>query len=545
MKQFLARNKKTLAALGLAFGVMAAFKLFCALLYETNDDTIMSAISYGYYGSPQAGLVYIHPLLGGIYALLQRMLPWGEWYLLGELGLLGLSMAALYRLALDREDGIPAVGVLTVFYVGALLFRLQYTRIAGTAAAAGILVLFRALRERKGRAWLLLGFVLALGGFCLRSDAFFMVLIPLAGVGVAELLRRVRAGEKRQTAGLVVTFALLFTLCGGLLLRQKLYYGAEWDHYQRYNALRTELMDYGFPDYGENQALYARLNISEADLALFQSWDFGDPEVFNIEAMEALCAAKPPKTVSLGGILACCKGAVQGMLRFDFAAGLLLAVLLWLWTADGKGLALGLYALAAMFGTEAWLQFSGRGLRARVDAPLMLTAAAILLLACSRRENRRLPKGQAGCLLAAALVVSQVPFWLGLKSEAQETWLESDRVQQSYAELSADKDTLYFFREAELPANLLPRRQGGFGYYSNLASLGGWLTDSPYTVARNRAFGVENPFRDCVDAPNIRIVSSDIEPVLAYIRAHYAENARAEAVSYTGGGIPVYAIVSR
>lgn len=542
MKQRVRKHRKALLALGLSAVVMVLFKLLGVMIYDTNDDYIMSALSYGYYGAPQAGLIYVHPLLGGVYAGLQRLLPGVSWYLLGELALLWLAMAALYRLAMEREDWVPALAVLTVFYVGGLLLRLQYTKIAGAAAVSGILVVFWALRERR---WgpLVLGFLLALGGFCLRASAFFMVLIPLAGVGVAELLREARAGEKGRAAALIGTFVLLFALCGGLLLGERLYYGENWAHYRQYNALRTELMDYGFPDYEENRGLYDSLSISQADLDLFRGWDFGDPEVFNIDTMQALCQAKAPRDYSLGNILRCCKGAVQGMLRYDFAAGLLLAVLLWLWTANRKGLALGLYALAAMFAVEGWLLLAGRGLRARVDAPLMLAAMSILLLACPRREGRELPKGRAGVLLAAAMALGQIPGWLGAKDDAMEKWQAAARVQQIYGELSADRDTLYFFREAELPPNLLPGRRGGFGCRANIGSLGGWLTDSPYVKERNEAFGVSNPFRDMVDAENIRLVSSDPEPVLAYIRAHYAENARAERVGEVEN-CGIYAIVS-
>ena len=116
---------------------------------------------------------------------------------------------------------------------------------------------------------------------------------------------------------LVGTFVLLFAICGGLMAGQRLTRDPAWDHYRQYNALRTELMDYGFPDYGENQALYQSLGISEADLALYQSWDFGDPERFTIPVMEALVGAKQPRVFSLGAVLSCVKASLRGMVRFS------------------------------------------------------------------------------------------------------------------------------------------------------------------------------------------------------------------------------------
>ena len=529
-------------ALGLSLTVMLFFKLFFTAVYETNDDYIMGAISYGYYGMPQAGLIYVNPLLGEVYALLQKLIPGASWYYLGELTVLGLAMAALYRLAMERDDCVPVLAVLTLFYVGGLLFGLQYTKIAGTASAAGILVLFWALREKKGWGTYLVGFLLALSGYCLRSDAFFMVLIPLAGVGAAELFRRLHSKEWRRALELVGTFAALFALCGGLMLGAKLYYGEDWAYYRRFNTLRTELMDYGFPDYDANQELYASLRISEADLELFEKWDFADPEVFNVDSMQALVDAKPSRDFRPERILRCGKGAVQGLMRYQIAGVLLMAVLLWFWKADKWGIALGLYALAAMVGTETWLLLAGRGLRPRVDVPLMLTAAAILLLACPGREDRQLPKGRMGVLLAVAMLAGQIPGWLTRNDAAAEAWLSASQVQAAYRELSADRGTIYFFREEELPPNLLPGRQGDFGYYSNIATLGGWLTESPYVLAQNAAFGVENPFRDMVDAEHIRFVSNDPGPVLDYIREHYAPEAQAIQVGEARGGYKIWKI---
>lgn len=542
MSRLVKKYGKLLMALGLSFGVMLLFKLFFTAVYETNDDYIMGAISYGYYGSPQAGLIYIHPLLGEVYALLQRLIPGASWYYLGELTILGLAMAALYRMAMERDGCVPVLAVLTLFYVGGLLFGLQYTKIAGTASAAGILVLFWALREKKSWGTYLAGFLLALSGYCLRSNAFFMVLIPLAGVGAAELFRRLHSKELRRAFGFVGTFAVLFALCGGLILGEKQYYGEDWAHYRQFNALRTELMDYGFPDYDENRELYASLRISEADLELFKRWDFGDPEVFNVDSMQALVDAKPSNDFRPGNILRCGKSAVQGLMRYQIAGVLLLAVLLWLWTADKWGIALGLYTLAAMVGTETWLLLEGRGLRPRVDVPLMLAAAAILLLACPGREDRRLPKGRMGMLLAAAMLLGQIPGWLTRNDAAVESWLSASQVQAAYRELSADCGTIYFFREEELPPNLLPGRQGGFGYYSNIASLGGWLTESPYVLERNATFGVENPYRDMVDAEHVRLVSNDPGPVLDYIREHYAPEAQAVQVGETCWGYKIWKV---
>ena len=348
------RHRWAAVSLLAALAVLVGFKLLGVLVYDTNDDALMAGLSYGYYGAPEGKLIYINPILGELLAWLQSRVPALPWYYLVELGLMAVTMAVYYYLVLDRQGkrGLPAVVLLTLVFAIALLTRVQYTKIAGAASGAGVLLMLHCVRERKSWYTGLLGGLLALAGFLLRADAFFMVLIPLFGVGAALLWELLRKKECRRALGLCGAFLVLFALCGGgMLVQKRAYSSPDWQQYLRYNDLRTELLDYGFPDYGENQALYGSLHISQEDLKLFQSWDFGDPEVFGLDAMEALCNAKAEKNASLGELGRGIRSAVRGLLSYDFA-GVLLLSLLALFVSDRSGGLQGLYALLAVVAVE-------------------------------------------------------------------------------------------------------------------------------------------------------------------------------------------------
>lgn len=542
------KYRDILLAFGLSLGLMAAFRLFGVLVYDTNDDAIMASLSYGYYGTPEGKLIYINPALGAVLAFLQRTVPSAPWYYLAELGILGLSMAALYWLILKERhlpEALPALAVLTVLLVQTELFRLQYTKISGCAAAAGMLLLFEAAQARRKWYGYLPGLLLALLGFCLRNTAFAMVLIPMAGVGLWQLAECWKRGEKKRIWAMVLSFCALFGICGGLVFAEnRAYAGEDWQAYQRYNQLRTELMDYGFPEYEENRALYASLGITEEDLALYKSWDFGDPERFNVETMEALCQAKERQTFSVRALVGSGKSAVCGLMRYDFAVGLLMALLLAVVCGGKKHLPLVLYEVLALFGTEAWLLYSGRGLRERVDGALVIAVCAVLLVVS--RRNKFLELTGRGCaLLALAVALSQVPSFLARKDDAMERYVGGAHLQSAYQVLAADTDRFYFTRTDELPADRLPGRQGGMGYYANIGQLGGWLTESPYVKQRNEAYGIRNPYRDLVDSDRVLLMSNDVEPVLRYIRAYYAPGAQAVEVGSVRGEYSLWKFVSR
>ena len=145
------RHRWAAVSLLAALAVLVGFKLLGVLVYDTNDDALMAGLSYGYYGAPEGKLIYINPILGELLAWLQSRIPALPWYYLVELGLMAVTMAAYYYLVLDRQGkrGLPAVVLLTLVFAIALLTRVQYTKIAGAASGAGVLLMLHCVREKK------------------------------------------------------------------------------------------------------------------------------------------------------------------------------------------------------------------------------------------------------------------------------------------------------------------------------------------------------------------------------------------------------------
>ena len=52
-----------------------------------------------------------------------------------------------------------------------------------------------------------------------------------------------------------------------------MYRSGEWQEYQEFNSLRSQLLDYGFPDYDSTE-IYQELGITREAYELYRTWNF-------------------------------------------------------------------------------------------------------------------------------------------------------------------------------------------------------------------------------------------------------------------------------
>lgn len=124
----------------------------------------------------------------------------------------------------------------------------------------------------------------------------------MAGIGIYFIftLKERFPGKEWKRFGLCAgTFGMLLLAVFAADCTDRLMYRTpQWQEYQRFNNLRSELLDYGFPDYESNQALYQELGISREAYELYRTWNFNDPDKFTTEVMEKLAEQKPEKILS-------------------------------------------------------------------------------------------------------------------------------------------------------------------------------------------------------------------------------------------------------
>ena len=527
--------------------------------FETNDDTTLAQIvhgSFSTYGGYNSHLVFINILWGRFIKLLLTVLPRVPWYALAQIVIVGLSFWAITWMML-RSLGVFFGGFSTALLW--LLFGYQYftciqfSKTAGIAVTTGLLMVFLCFTEKRHWSQYVIGGAFVLLGSFYRFRVFEMLLVIWFGVGVYYLLLTLKERDKGRIKKLVGVFAAIIILCFACEAVDGLLYARvpAWKEYVEYNNLRAELMDYGFPDYNENQALYESLGISSEDLDQYKMWEFGDPDRFTIDIMKQLVALRKLPEVNSTYIVQAFKELAKGLTQYSYAAGLWIAVLFCLLSyrkKDSGEYLLFLYECLAFTGIQFFLFFQGRFLVNRIDVSLFLSAMVVLLFFSRGSDElinrRKLSLGIAGAVLCVSLP-TYVSNYLDDKAQLQEKsnteLVELITEDKSHLYLSSSvsdgvPDMYYSIWRAPKPAE-----------YSNIYYLGGWRTHSPLVDDVGVYYGIDNPFRDSVDNPYTLYVSNSewyMAQRLAYIQRHYAPNASMVCVKNTQDGYSIYRVIT-
>lgn len=535
-------KKELLTSLFIVLWLGIAFFLFQNITFESNDDNSMARMAYGMIGDYETHLVFINVIIGKLLKLCLLLFPTVPWYTVFQCILVLISFFVITYLFLCRfgiSKGLFPTFILIAFFGNQFFLQMQFSKTAGICCLAGGLLLFDAVKSNaSGRIWKqILGILLMVAGSMYRFNVFGMILLILFGIGVATIWEPLKQKNWKEILRICFPFALVILLCLCFRGYDLWTYQSspDWAAYREFNSLRAQLMDYGFPDYTANQALYESLNISSTDLEMFQSWNFADPEVFTTEAMRQLVDAKVQTPFSER---LCLDTIRDFLLNNQYSAAVIIAVIVCMFTCKGKkSFFFLLYAIAAVIGIQVYLFINGRYGINRIDVSLVCSAFVLIVLYAWREfqfKERRM-----AAVLACAVFLS--PFlqydFLNWKST-------SNPPVRFYELLATDKDNLYI-RTVSTSVPRIPRASEIYpvGYQSNSCSLGGWGTYSVPYLTMWENYSVTNPFRDLVDNPDLYLVSTQSpNSCVQYIRNHYASEAEAYMVKISEDGYPIYRV---
>ena len=533
----------------LILGAMAAFM---RPSFETNDDIVFAELGSGLRGVKDAHLVFQNYGLGMIYRLLYGVTGRLPWYTIVQYMILFVAFTVVTYVLISRLGEISGLCLFVILVCGfgyEGYIHLQFTKTAGIAAAAAVLLLLHLLEQEKYSWWGIAGgILLAVIAYMYREDQFWASCGLMAGAGLLFLfdLRKYRNKKLRRLGICVLTFGvLLLSVFGVDRWDSSKYRSAEWKEYQEFNQLRSELLDYGFPDYDSNQEIYEELGISREAYELYKSWNFNDTEKFDTEVMKKLVDLKQKRPLTIRTVTAFLRRFPSDLLRMPMFY--FFAVFAVLWLLCGKKDVFSVISVLAecllLVAVYFYLYYQGRYMVNRVDVALWFSVCLVMLWIFSSGEVRYMNTKVSVLLCMICVVLGQFMMykdWRLATSSIPEARVSQRAVLET---IGTDKEHVYLAKSGMLseivcygPFDRMPEN-----LLDNVYWFGGWECRTPGYTGAMEAHGIINPYRDVVNNETIYLVDDNIDLTLKYIRQYYAENAQAVFVK-TIGNVDVYQI---
>lgn len=532
--------------------ILGAMVAFMRPSFETNDDIVFAELGSGLRGVKDAHLVFQNYGLGMIYRLLYGVTGRLPWYTIVQYMILFAAFTVVTYVLISRLGEISGLCLFVILACGfgyEGYIHLQFTKTAGIAAAAAVFLLLYLLEQEKYSWWGIAGgILLAVIAYMYREDQFWASCGLMAGAGLLFLfdLRKYRNKKLRRLGICVLTFGvLLLSVFGVDRWDSSKYRSAEWEEYQEFNQLRSELLDYGFPDYDSNQEIYEELGISREAYELYKSWNFNDTEKFDTEVMKKLVDLKQKRPLTIRTVTAFLRRFPSDLLRMPMFY--FFAVFAVLWLLCGKKDVCSVISVLAecllLVAVYFYLYYQGRYMVNRVDVGLWFSACLVMLWIFSSGEVRHMNTKVSVLLCMICVVLGQFMMykdWRLATSSIPEARVSQRAVLET---IGTDKEHTYLAKSGMLseivcygPFDRMPEN-----LLDNVYWFGGWECRTPGYTRAMEVHGIINPYRDVVNNENIYLVDDNIDLTLKYIRQYYAENAQAVFVK-TIGNVDVYQI---
>lgn len=532
--------------------ILGAMVAFMRPSFETNDDIVFAELGSGLRGVKDAHLVFQNYGLGMIYRLLYGVTGRLPWYTIVQYMILFAAFTVVTYVLISRLGEISGLCLFMILACGfgyEGYIHLQFTKTAGIAAAAAVFLLLYLLEQEKYSWWGIAGgILLAVIAYMYREDQFWASCGLMAGAGLLFLfdLRKYRNKKLRRLGICVLTFGvLLLSVFGVDRWDSSKYRSAEWEEYQEFNQLRSELLDYGFPDYDSNQEIYEELGISREAYELYKSWNFNDTEKFDTEVMKKLVDLKQKRPLTIRTVTAFLRRFPSDLLRMPMFY--FFAVFAVLWLLCGKKDVCSVISVLAecllLVVVYFYLYYQGRYMVNRVDVGLWFSACLVMLWIFSSGEVRHMNTKVSVLLCMICVVLGQFMMykdWRLATSSIPEARVSQRAVLET---IGTDKEHTYLAKSGMLseivcygPFDRMPEN-----LLDNVYWFGGWECRTPGYTRAMEVHGIINPYRDVVNNENIYLVDDNIDLTLKYIRQYYAENAQAVFVK-TIGNVDVYQI---
>lgn len=526
-------------------------QVFFQPMFETCDDNYMAAIAYGAYGEYESRIVCIHEFIGKLLKGLLTIFPSVPWYSVIQYVCLFAAFTAILFIFLSNEKNEYRYIMSWIFLITfgyECYVKIQFSKTAGVLTIAGILLLYEALRTKRIHfPSLIFGAVLSILGSLWRFNVFCMVLPIIGSIGVFIAVRYLKEKSYKDLIRFSSVFIVLFLICFGLKFYDIRVYESneEWNDYITFEKARVQLLDYGFPNYDENIQTYQELGISQNDLRLYRYWNYGDPDLFTIDRINALTDTKDKTVFSFNVVKEFFSQFPVRFLSYPYFTMFLLILTVWI-ISGKRNLGTVLFAMLAALCIEIYFFYAGRYFISRIDVSVFLGLCVVLILQTEISRFKCFNKYLVGALMGG-LLLNTMSFLNN--TELPKSTKSIEQAQEVYNLIHEDKGHFYamenytsddLWTTAYSVWDMPPK-----GLNSNCYIVGGWRYNSPLSNKVKESYGVRNVYSDIVDNPNAYLMNDkSIDSMLTYIQDHYYPSAKAVLAKKINGH-KVFKIVTK
>lgn len=255
--------------------------------YESLDDFFMHSVLTGAYGGEyDVHLYFVNAIYGYFLWPFYKVLPDVGWYSLFEKFTEFASFVAIAYVVLrkygDRLGGVLALLVLSCASLDFYL-HVEFTKCAGIATAAGIL-LFAVGNSERRRSYLLWGGLLMVAGFVFRKEMFLLGMPTLAAILFFSSL----ASRSIWKGGGIALILLAGAVLGLKTFDSSLFTGNEYEYYAAYQGPRAFFGDGAFYDFKALSDEMEERGIGSRSLRYLNAWYFYDNNVFSLDSLNNL-----------------------------------------------------------------------------------------------------------------------------------------------------------------------------------------------------------------------------------------------------------------
>lgn len=526
----------------LNLGIILLLFLLYDFHWETNDDVYMSSIVYGTYGQYDEHLVFINILIGRLIKQLLIICSVVPWYGVLQAVIVFVSFVIIVYRIFDIRLDFEMLAICTIIvYVMGLQFyvQMQFTKTAGIASIAGILLVFRFCAQRKGKNWLsfIIGLAMCAVGVMYRGSSFYLALGMLFVLGGYELIYYWKYSWVKTFFRYGLCALLLLILMKGLVAYNSYECNKEdgYTEYIQFSRERGQLTDYYWPDYYDNKSGYDKLGISAEDIEFYNTWNFADKDIVNIDNLKVVNGFKQNEDFkeykSINDFMIKFFSVYMG---YSFIVVPILILLIGI--RKKRYRIFSLLSIVTFIILQVYLYYKGRVFIQRVDAVFVMALIATLSVALAYEEENSEVKvfGIGIILLPVFLILPHIQYNTDnvnkISEEDQQQWIEYLQDNKQTLFVMENWTNVMLWNSIYSIWSVPPK-----GLAQNVYILGGWQYQSPNTNDILANYKVKNPFIDMVDNKSIKFVQAgDTDEFKKYIERHYYTNVEFSVVNKIG-----------